>query len=195
MTCQTSRPTPAACTRTSTSSSPISGLSMSLSSRTSGEPYASWTMVFMVSLLHCPSTLFSFYGVEATLTIFARGPLQVQREQVLQDLLVCEIRGPTVGSVDRRVEPGVRVREPRRTGVVQVRERALLQLRLARPLGVQPVAAQLVQALRGGGDLHPLLLVRLRERERLEAGRRRVSEPALRLTKLCASSSCPQFVR
>src|SRR5215210_6297470 len=129
----------------------------------------------MVSLLHCPSPLFSFYGVEATLTIFARGPLQVQREQVLQDLLIREIRWPTVGGVDRRVEPGVGVRKPRRTGVIQVSERTLLQFRLARPLGVQPVAAKLVQALRGGGDLRPLLLVRLRERERLEAGRRRVS--------------------
>src|SRR5215211_6252950 len=53
MTCQTSRPTPAACTRTSTSSSAISGMSMSLGSRTSAEPYSSWTIAFMVSLLHC----------------------------------------------------------------------------------------------------------------------------------------------
>src|SRR5215204_2415377 len=49
MTCQTSRPTPAACTRTSTSSSAISGMSMSLSSRTSGEPYVSRTIAFMCS--------------------------------------------------------------------------------------------------------------------------------------------------
>ena len=36
MTCQTPRSTPAACTRTSTSSSPIPGLSMSLSSQDVG---------------------------------------------------------------------------------------------------------------------------------------------------------------
>ncbi len=40
----------AAWTRTSTSSSPISGLSISCASRTSAEPYRSWTMAFMVGL-------------------------------------------------------------------------------------------------------------------------------------------------
>lgn len=47
MTCQTPRSTPAARTRTRTSSSPISGLSMFPSSRTSGEPYLYRTIAFM----------------------------------------------------------------------------------------------------------------------------------------------------
>jgi hypothetical protein len=42
--------TPAARTHKSTSSSPATGASMSLSSRMSAEPYASWTMAFIVAL-------------------------------------------------------------------------------------------------------------------------------------------------
>ena len=41
----------AAWTRTRTSSSPISGLSMSRGSRTSAEPYLSWTIAFIASRL------------------------------------------------------------------------------------------------------------------------------------------------
>ena len=47
MRCQTPGSSPAARTRTSTSPSPISGVSMSLSSNTSGPPYLSWTIAFI----------------------------------------------------------------------------------------------------------------------------------------------------
>ncbi len=87
-----------------------------------------------------------------TVELAARA-LQVQRKQVLENLLVRYVRRPPIGGIDRRIEPGVGVRKPRRTSVVQVRERPLLQLRLARPLGVQPAATQLVQALVRGGLL------------------------------------------
>src|SRR5215210_472744 len=49
MMCQTPRSKPAARTRTSTSPSPMPGRSMSLSSRTSGEPYATRITAFIVS--------------------------------------------------------------------------------------------------------------------------------------------------
>ena len=48
--CHTSGPQPAACTRTSTSSSPTAGSSMSRNSRTSAEPYRSCSMAFIVVL-------------------------------------------------------------------------------------------------------------------------------------------------
>ena len=47
MTCHTSGPQLAACTRTTTSCSPATGGSMSLSSSTSADPYRSWTIAFI----------------------------------------------------------------------------------------------------------------------------------------------------
>ena len=47
--CHTSGWTDVARTRTSTSSSPTVGLSISRSSRTSGEPYLSWTIAFIAT--------------------------------------------------------------------------------------------------------------------------------------------------
>src|SRR5262249_6326802 len=48
MRCQPPCSPPAACPRTSTLPPPPTGLSISLSSRTSGEPYLSWTIAFTV---------------------------------------------------------------------------------------------------------------------------------------------------
>src|SRR6266508_1003402 len=59
MACQTSAWTEAARTRTSTSSSLTVGLSISRSSRTSAEPYLSWTIAFIVA----PRERASTYGV------------------------------------------------------------------------------------------------------------------------------------
>src|SRR3712207_3630620 len=54
MRCQTPRSTPAACTRTNTSSAPITGLSVCSSRSTaSASPYLFWTIAFIV----CESTI------------------------------------------------------------------------------------------------------------------------------------------
>jgi hypothetical protein len=50
------------------------------------------------------------------------GPLQVERQQPLKDLLIREIVGPAVGIEHGRVEFAVRHVEPRRPLVVEVGE-------------------------------------------------------------------------
>jgi hypothetical protein len=60
------------------------------------------------------------------------GPLQVEREQAGEEVVVGQVRRPAVGGGHGLVEPPVRRRQPRRPLVVQVRQRAGLQLRHAR---------------------------------------------------------------
>ena len=66
------------------------------------------------------------------------GPLQVKGEQILQYLFDRDIRRPPVGGEYRLIQPFVRILLATWDGVVQVSQRALLQLRLAGPLWVQP---------------------------------------------------------
>ena len=65
-------------------------------------------------------------------------PLQVQRQQPLQDLLVAQVVRPAVGVEDRLVQLPVGQVQPGRALVVEVGQGALLQLGLARPLRVEP---------------------------------------------------------
>jgi hypothetical protein len=58
-----------------------------------------------------------------------RRPLEIQRQQLLEDRLVVEIGGPAVGGEDGGVELLVRESEPGRAGVVEVRQSPLLELR------------------------------------------------------------------
>ena len=57
----------------------------------------------------------------------------VQRQQLAQDLVVGDVRRPTVRGSHSRVKGVVRIGEPLRAGVVEVRQRALLE-RLGRVL-------------------------------------------------------------
>lgn len=100
-------------------------------------------------------------GSRANSFVLLGASLQVEREEVLQDLLVADPLRPAVGGEHGPVEGCVGVRQPRRAGVVEVRECPLLQLRLRRAFRVQPVAPELVQALRCTGDLLPRFLDRL----------------------------------
>ena len=81
-----------------------------------------------------------------------RGPLQVQRQQPLQDLLVGQVVRPAVGVEHGAVELLVGQIEPGWALVVQVGERALLQLGLGRVLRVEPAVALLDQFAGGLSD-------------------------------------------
>lgn len=72
-----------------------------------------------------------------------RFSLQVQLEQPGQDLVVTEVRRPTVGSEDGRIERSVGIGEPRRTLVVEVRKSPDCELRLAEQGRVEPAVAEL----------------------------------------------------
>ena len=65
-------------------------------------------------------------------------PLQIQRQQPLQDLLVRQIMRPPVDIQHRLIQPLVGQVQPRGPLVVQVGQRPLLELLLAGALGVEP---------------------------------------------------------
>jgi hypothetical protein len=84
-------------------------------------------------------------------------PLQIQREQSLQDDFLGDLGGvfvvgPGVGGPDGAVEGGVAVLEPGGALIVEVGEGALLEFGLRRALGVEPVAALVVDVSDGVGD-------------------------------------------
>ena len=60
-------------------------------------------------------------------------PAPVQRQQLPQNIVVGDVHGPTVRGSHGRVKGCVRIGEPLRAGVVEVRQRALLE-RPRRPL-------------------------------------------------------------
>ena len=55
----------------------------------------------------------------------------VERQQLAENLVVGDVGGPTVRGSHRRVKSLVRIGEPLRPGVVEIRQRALLERRLA----------------------------------------------------------------
>lgn len=57
----------------------------------------------------------------------SRRPLQIERQQPRQDLVVAQVVRPAVGLEYRRVEPLVRLVEPVGALVVEVRQRALFE--------------------------------------------------------------------
>ncbi len=113
--------------------------------------------------------------------------LQVQRQQPREDGVLVNNGGvriiPAVGGPDGAVEGGVGVPQPRRFLVVEVGERALLELGLGGTRRVEPVLAQLVEALRRLADGDPARIIdrlgarRPGEGEGLEAGGRGVCGP------------------
>ena len=75
------------------------------------------------------------------------GPLQVEREEVLQDLLITDPLRPAVGSEDCPVEGGVGKRQPSRSDVIEVGEDAPFEIRRNGTFGVQPALAEAVDLL------------------------------------------------
>ncbi len=105
------------------------------------------------------------------------GPGQVEREKASEQLLAVEVRGPAVGGQDGGIEALVGLREPRRAGVVEVGQRPLGEVGVREPRRVEPAGPEAVQVAGGFGDGVALGIGRARERERLEAGCRRVARP------------------
>jgi hypothetical protein len=81
-----------------------------------------------------------------------RCPLQIQRQQPRQYLLIHDIVRPAIGVEDGAIELLVRQIQPGRPFVVEVGERALLQRGLVCTLGVQPAVALLDEIAGGGAD-------------------------------------------
>ncbi len=82
-------------------------------------------------------------------------PLQIQRQQPLQHLLIGEIMRPAVGVEDGRIQLPVRQVEPGWSLVVEVGQRALLEFGFAHTWRVEPVIAlfdQLARSLCDGLD-------------------------------------------
>jgi hypothetical protein len=76
----------------------------------------------------------------------------IQGEQVGEDLLGGEVGGPTVGGEDGFVEGAVGVGEPFGTGVVEVREGALLEFFLWSVGRIEPGVAERDEGAGGVGD-------------------------------------------
>ena len=68
-------------------------------------------------------------------------PAAVQRQQLAQNFVVGDVRRPTVRSSHSRVKSLVRIGEPLRPGVVEVRQRALLERLSPRPRRAEPAAS------------------------------------------------------
>src|SRR3972149_2860867 len=127
-------------------------------------------------------------------------PLQVQRQQPFENFLVTQSMRPAVCIEDSRIEFLVRQVEPRRALVVQVGQRALLELCLARAGRIQPRAALFDQLPRRERDgLHTwvalgFLARRPREREGFKGGCGSVTLSASSLTQLCTLCACPELM-
>ena len=106
----------------------------------------------------------------------------VERQQLAEGVVVGNVGGPTVRARDGGIEPRVRVREPLRAGVVEVRQRTFLErlrgvlvagnwtLRIAwdwlvhplDPLGwIEPAVTQLDEPPHGPGDGGSARVVRI----------------------------------
>ncbi len=68
-------------------------------------------------------------------------PAAVQREQLAEDLVVGDVRRPTVRGSHSRVKSFVCIGEPSRPGVVEVRQRALLERLCRVPRRAEPAAS------------------------------------------------------
>ena len=81
----------------------------------------------------------------------AGGPLQVQQQEPLQDLLVGQVMRPAVGIEHGLIELLVRHVQPGGTLVVEIGERVLRQVGRACAFGVEPGVALLAQFADGLG--------------------------------------------
>ena len=79
-------------------------------------------------------------------------PLQIQRQQPLQNLLIGQVARPAIGCKNGFIQLLVRQFQPGGMGVVQIRERAFFLLGLAETFGIKPPVSLLDQFLCGLGN-------------------------------------------
>ncbi len=82
--------------------------------------------------------LFSAFGRRLGLRAALRCPFQIQRQQPRQDLFVAQVVRPAVGGADRGIQRAMGGSQPGRPCVIEVGQRALLQLGFRQAGRVEP---------------------------------------------------------